>query len=75
MSRPKQRTVTVTGIWRAFRTIVWPRRRLLLFGLFLIFINRLCGLVLPTSTMYVIDDVIPNKDSDLLIHILVIVLH
>ena len=64
---------TGTSIWRAFRTIVWPRRWLLLLGLLLIFINRLSGLVLPTTTMWVIDDVIPNKDSELLVTILIIV--
>jgi len=38
----------------------------LLFGLFLIIINRLAGLVLPGSIKYLIDDVIVNKDMDLL---------
>ena len=49
-----------------FTTIIWPRRYLILLGLGLIFINRLAGLVLPGSTKYLIDDVIANKDIELL---------
>jgi subfamily B ATP-binding cassette protein MsbA len=50
----------------AFRTIVWPRRWLLLVGLVLIAVNRLAGLVLPGSTKYLIDDVIANNDRAML---------
>ena len=51
---------------RAFLTIVWPRRRLLLLGLLLIVVNRLAGLVLPGSTKYLLDDVLPHRDLGLL---------
>jgi ABC-type multidrug transport system fused ATPase/permease subunit len=44
------------------RTIVWPRKKLLLLGLVLILISRLSGLVLPGATKFLIDDVIVNKD-------------
>ncbi len=50
----------------AFSTIIWPRRKLLLFGLFLIVINRVSGLVLPGSTKFLLDDVIPHHDLHLL---------
>lgn len=50
----------------AFATIVWPRRKLLLIGLLLIIINRLSGLVLPGSTKYLLDNVLPNRDLHLL---------
>ena len=50
----------------AFRTIVWPRRKLLLLGLVLIVINRLAGLVLPGSSKFVIDNAISKGDLSLL---------
>ncbi len=59
--KPGLRTVR-----HAFLTIIWPRRKLLLLGLLLIVINRLCGLVLPGSTKYLLDDVIPHRDLRLL---------
>ena len=49
---------------KVFRTIIWPRRRILLFGLFLIVINRLSGLVLPGASKYLIDEVIANGDLE-----------
>lgn len=61
---------TVTSLRRAFREIIWPRRKLVLVGLALILVNRLAGLVLPASTKYVIDDVIQGGQSQLLFPIL-----
>jgi len=49
---------------KVFRTIIWPRRRLLLFGLVLIIINRLSGLVLPGASKYLIDEVIAKGDLE-----------
>ena len=51
---------------RVFKTIIWPRRKLLLVGLGLIIINRLSGLVLPGASKILIDDVIGNKDMEML---------
>jgi len=62
MSKTKRKIT----IGKVFKTIIWPRRRLLLLGLFLIIINRLAGLVLPGAIKYLIDDVIVNKDMALL---------
>ncbi len=56
-----------------FKTIVWPRKNLLLLGLFLIIINRLAGLVLPGASKYLIDDVIENSDFELLKYLLIAV--
>lgn len=55
-----------TTLRHVFRTIVWPRRKLLSIGLFLIIINRLSGLALPGASKYLVDDVIKNKDYELL---------
>src|SRR6185503_13557095 len=45
----------------------WPRRFLFLTGLVLVFINRAASLVLPSSTKYLIDDVVQKHRQDLLI--------
>ena len=50
----------------AFRTIIWPRRKLVLVGLVLIIINRIASLALPGSTKYLMDDVIAKGDIELL---------
>lgn len=56
-----------------FKTIVLPRKNLLLIGLVLIIISRLSGLVLPGASQYLIDDVIVNKDFQMLKTLLVVV--
>jgi len=57
----------------AFTAIIWPRRKLVLLGLFLIGVNRLSGLVLPGSSKYLIDNVIVEHDTSLLRVLLVVV--
>ena len=61
-----KKKMSLTSVKHAFLTIVWPRRKILLLGLILIFINRFAGLVLPGSTKYLIDDVLVRKDTELL---------
>jgi len=61
------------SILKIFKTIIWPRKNLLLLGLLLIIINRLSGLILPGATKYLIDDVIANSDTELLKMLLAIV--
>lgn len=51
-----------TSISSVFKTILWPRRKLLFMGLFLIIISRLASLVLPGASKYLMDDVVVNKD-------------
>ena len=46
----------------AFKTIIWPRRNLVLIGLVLIVIRSLSGLILPWQSKVLLDDVVPNKD-------------
>ncbi|WP_372973345.1 ABC transporter ATP-binding protein [Muriicola sp.] len=50
------------SILNAFRTIIWPRRNLVLIGLILIIISRAASFVAPMSLKYLMDDIIPNKD-------------
>ena len=49
-----------------FKTIIWPRKKLLFIGLILIVISRLSGLVLPGSTKYLMDNVIAKGDLQIL---------
>ncbi len=50
------------SILTAFKTIIWPRRRLVFIGLFLIVISKAASFVAPMSLKYLMDDIIPNKD-------------
>ena len=54
------------SIGHVFRTIVWPRRKIIAIGLVLIVISRLASLILPGASKYLIDDVIANSDLDML---------
>ncbi|HIF06185.1 MAG TPA: ABC transporter ATP-binding protein [Gemmatimonadetes bacterium] len=58
--------VTGNSLRHAFKEIIWPRRKLIGFGLFLILVNRLSGLVLPASIGYLVDDVLGQGDFSLL---------
>lgn len=62
--------VSGASLKHAFAEIIWPRRKLILLGLFLIVLNRLSGLVLPFSTKYLVDDVIAQGNTDLLYKLL-----
>src|SRR5436305_14630713 len=46
--------------------LIKPRRGLLALGFGLMAINRVCGLVLPASTKYFIDNVITKRQTQLL---------
>ena len=47
---------------KVFKTIVWPRRKLLFVGLILIIISRAAGLVPPWATKPFIDDILDKHD-------------
>ena len=52
--------------WEEARALVWVHRKRLGLGLFVMVINRLAGLVLPTTSKYLMDDVIGRQHWDLL---------
>ncbi|NDJ10385.1 MAG: ABC transporter ATP-binding protein [Acidobacteriia bacterium] len=54
----KPPTERLRKIWPEVRSLVVPRRNLLLGGFVLIVIGRICGLVLPLSSRYLIDEII-----------------
>jgi ABC-type multidrug transport system fused ATPase/permease subunit len=46
--------------------LIGPRRKVLAAGLVLMVVNRVCGLVLPASTKFLVDDVVGKRQVDLL---------
>lgn len=53
-------------IGHVFKTIMWPRKGLLLIGLILIIVSKLAALVIPIASKYLMDDVIANSDLQML---------
>jgi len=45
-------------LWPDIREMARPRLKILIVGFVLMLISRVCGLVLPTSSKYLIDNVI-----------------
>jgi ABC-type multidrug transport system fused ATPase/permease subunit len=54
------------SILKAFKTIIWPRRKLVLLGLLLIIISKAASFVAPVSLRYFLDEIVPNKNYELL---------
>jgi len=59
---------------KAFKTIIWPRRKLVFIGLILIIIKSLSGLILPWQSKVLLDDVVPSKDPSQLYTLIGVVL-
>ena len=59
MAEPKKK-VSFRNAWQEARALIWRNRRRLAFGLVLMLVNRLAGLVLPTSSKYLIDNVLAS---------------
>jgi subfamily B ATP-binding cassette protein MsbA len=73
-AKPKRPvTERLRDLWPDIWALVRPRRKLLLIGFLLIIVSRLCGLVLPASTRYLIDDVIGKHQPDLLLRLVLAV--
>jgi subfamily B ATP-binding cassette protein MsbA len=57
--------------FKSVKPLIWelvrPRRVMLAFGFLLLLVGRLCGLVLPASTKFLLDDVINKHRPDLLL--------
>nr|WP_321415910.1 ABC transporter ATP-binding protein [uncultured Allomuricauda sp.] len=54
------------SILTAFKTIIWPKRKLVFIGLLLIAISKAASFVAPIASRYLIDNVIVNKDVNML---------
>jgi len=68
METPKK-PLAASAAWREARELVWKHRRRLGIGLVLMLVGRLAGLVLPASSKWLIDEVIGNSRTDLLLPI------
>ena len=68
-----KKTASRTTLKDVFRTYIWPRRRLLGFGLFLVLISRLAGFVMPYAPKYLLDNIIAPNNYDLLLPLLLVV--
>ena len=64
-SKPPKKAFTA-GAWEEARALIWTHRKRLALGLLLMIVNRLSGLVLPTTTKYLMDDVIQQQHWELL---------
>src|SRR6188474_991824 len=62
----KPKKAFTEGAWEEARALIWTHRKRLALGLGLMIINRLSGLVLPTTTKYLMDDVITQGHWELL---------
>jgi len=65
----KKKKIRFSSVWREARELIWERRWRLLLGLGLIVVSRLASFVLPSSSKYVIDGVIGEGRSELLVPI------
>jgi subfamily B ATP-binding cassette protein MsbA len=69
MDPAKKKSVSSAAAWREARELVWTHRRRLTTGLILMLVSRLAGLVLPASSKWLIDEVVGNNRTDLLMPI------
>jgi ABC-type multidrug transport system fused ATPase/permease subunit len=67
---PERLKTLLPEVWALMK----PRRKLLLAGAGLMVINRVCGLALPVSTKYLIDNVMRRGQTELLVPIVLAVL-
>ncbi len=67
MADQKKPKIKVSNVWQEARGLVWAHRSRLTLGFGLMLINRLAGLVLPSTSKFLIDDVVGNQNTELLI--------
>jgi ABC-type multidrug transport system fused ATPase/permease subunit len=61
-------------LWPDIKELIHPRRGILALGFLMMAIGTPCGLVLPASTKYLVDDVIGKKQIHLLLPLVMVVL-
>ena len=59
----------------AFKEYIWPRKKIVSIGLFLIIVRSLAGMVLPFASKTLIDDIVPSKDMQSLWLLILIFVH
>ncbi len=63
---PKKPKFDSKRAWAEARALIWTYRKSVGIGMGLMLISRAAGLVLPASSKYLIDEVLGNKNADLL---------
>ena len=66
MSEEKKKRIRPAAAWREAKALLWARRYRLAAGLPLMLVSRAAGFVLPSSSKYLIDNVIKQGDAHLL---------
>lgn len=61
------------SIASVFKSIIWPRRKMVMIGLVLIIISRAASLILPWQSKVLLDNVVPESDIDALYDVLIFV--
>src|SRR6266849_5296653 len=69
----KKTRPSLSTVWLDAKDLVWAHRYRLAVGLLLMVINRLAGFVLPSSTKYLVDEVIIKHRGELLMTLAVAV--
>lgn len=64
---PTKRRPKLSDAFREARALVYEHKSRLALGLVLLLVNRLAGLVLPTSSKFLIDEVVGQRRADLLL--------
>jgi ABC-type multidrug transport system fused ATPase/permease subunit len=70
----KRSSERIRELWPDIREMMRPRRKILAIGFVLMVISRVCGLVLPVSSKYLIDNVIRKNQLSLLAPLVLAVL-
>ena len=66
MEAPRKKKASAAAAWREAKALIWSHRRRLTVGLVLMLVGRLAGLVLPASSKWLIDEVLANGRTELL---------
>ena len=66
MNEGEVRKTNTRSAWREARDVMWPYRKRLVLGMFLMLASRVAGLVLPASSKFLIDEIIGNNRIELL---------
>jgi len=67
VSNPTKKKITPASAWRDARELIFQHRYRLALGMCLMIVNRLVGMVLPTTSKYLIDDVVLKHKGELLV--------
>ncbi len=66
MADQKKPKIKLSSVWQEARGLIWAHRSRLGLGLLLMVINQLSGLVLPSTSKVLIDEVVGNQRTELL---------